>query len=389
MVVVKGKQAYLKKLTSRVHIKSVEVDKELSGSTPPSVFIGSWNYPKVYAGPMMVPQHGDTAIVDSPEEWIPQKMQTQDIVGFRMSLVRGKQEVGITDLDNKLIEKLREISMSKNSIDSDVTFKSKPKGTMFTDEHTPHGPSGYLQDFSVSNCRWDHDLEKVYYDTDLKAADAVSILYDKGEPFSKIQKAFSVGTMGTEKRRKLVPTRWSITACDDTLGKMLLDKVKHYETIDKYLVYEFDSLNNYYAVILMPTPWQYEWIEAFLHVMGNEEVIFSDYEHNTGKKGYSIVGGCYYSCKFGVLQALEKMKRQAGAIILREAYKGYVPMGVFNVRENVRTAMKQKPKQFDDLRTVLTYLDPKFRLPISRFIKQGDLLRENLKGTQTTLSCFK
>ena len=50
-----SKSAYLKKLTSQMKMKSINVGEEIDGSTPPSVFIGSWNYPKVYAGPMMVP----------------------------------------------------------------------------------------------------------------------------------------------------------------------------------------------------------------------------------------------------------------------------------------------------------------------------------------------
>ena len=64
------KNAYLAKLTENIQMKSVDVGKDLDGSTPPSVFIGRWSYPKVYAGPMMVPQLGDTYIMDSPEQWI-------------------------------------------------------------------------------------------------------------------------------------------------------------------------------------------------------------------------------------------------------------------------------------------------------------------------------
>lgn len=29
-------------------------------------------------------------------------------------------------------------------------------------------------------------------------------------------------------------------------------------------------------------------------------------------------------------------RKQSGLIILREAYEGYVPLGVFNVRENIK-----------------------------------------------------
>jgi hypothetical protein len=191
--------------------------------------------------------------------------------------------------------------------------------------------------------------------------------------------------MGTERKRRLVPTRWSITACDTVLGNRLLSEVKHHPVLDSYRIHEFSSLNNYYAVILLPTAWQYEWMEAFLHVLGREELIFSDYETNRGKKGYSTVGGCYYSCKFGVLEALAREKSQAGAIVLREAYEGYIPLGVFNVRENVRNALAKPSKEFANIRLALAYLATKLRLPINRFIRESTLLEEQLKCRQTTL----
>lgn len=387
-MVVSGKAEYLKRLTSQFHMRSVDVGTELAGSTPPSVFIGSWNYPKVFAGPMMVQEHGDTSIVDTPEEWIPRNFATNDIVSFRLNLIRGKQQVGITDLDNKLVGKLREISLASSSVESEATFINKPIGSSFTDEHTPHGPSALIKEFDVSSCRWEKSLEKVYYDSDLRARDAVFELYKKDMPFSRIQKAFSVGTMGFEKRRKLVPTRWSITACDTALANILLEDVRQNPLIENYRVYEFESLNNYYAVILTPTVWQYEWTEAFLHVMENEEAIFSDCESNFGKKEYSSVGGCYYSCKFGVLEALAQKGEQAGAIVLREAHKGYVPLGVFNVRENVRLAMKQQFKEFPDLKSVLAYLSSKFQLPISRYVQEGKLLKDMLLWRQCSISNF-
>jgi hypothetical protein len=153
-------------------------------------------------------------------------------------------------------------------------------------------------------------------------------------------------------------------------------------------VREFSSLNNYYAVLLLPTAWQYEWMEAFLHILGHEELIFSDYESNGGKKGYSRVGGCYYSCKMAVLEALARENKQAGAIILREAYPGYVPLGVFNVRENVRNAMLQPAQEFESMKAALLHVSTRLELPLRRFVEQSDLLREQLKSRQTTLSCF-
>jgi hypothetical protein len=332
--------------------------------------------------------HGNTAILDTPEDWIPQEKTQEDIINYRLNLVRGKKTVRITDLNDKLVEKLQGISMADGSIESDAEFVKAPRGTSFSDDHAPYGPSAELYKFEIENGRWDRHLEKVYYDTDLKAADAVVGLHEKGVSFSNIQKAFSVGTMGTKRRRKLVPTRWSITACDSTIGNNLLEEVRHYDLLDTYRVHEFSSLNNHYAVMLLPTFWQYEWMEAFLRILGREEMVYSDYEFNTGKKGYSCVGGCYYSCKMAVLEALAKERKQAGAIILREAYTGYVPLGVFNVRENVRNAMKQPGAEFEDMKGALSYISAKLRLPVSRFIEQSDLLKDLMKCRQTTLNCF-
>ncbi len=384
-----GKGDYLKRITSgTTKWRTLEIGEKLDGSSPPSIFIGSYGYPKVYAGPMIAPYHG-SAILDQPEQWIPNNKTQEDIIGFRLDLVRGKQLVSIKELDNKLVQKLREISLSENSVESEAQFKSIPRGMSFSEDHSPFGPSAGIEKFEIGNFKFEQHLEKAYYDTDLKAGDGIWDLYTDGVSFSQIQKALSSGTLGIGKERKLVPTRWSITAADSTLANRLYRGVIYYDILENYEVYEFSSLNNYYAVILLPTPWQYEWIEAFIHILGKEEMIFADHECVVGKhnpkKEYSSVGGCYYSCKFAVLEALWKMKKQAGALVLREAYEGYVPLGVFNVRENVRNALKQKPKEFDSFRGALTYLSSKLRLPVSRFMQQGVLMPEMVYHTQTTL----
>ena len=384
-----GKGAYLKQLTAAtMQMKSVNVGKEMEGSSPPSVFIGSWNYPDVFAGPMIAPVHGDTTVMDMPESWIAQNKTQEEIIGFRLNLVRGKQRVNAAALDNRFIEKLQEIALADGSIESEAVFTSEPRGVSLSEEHTPFGPSAPLERFEIESGTWNRNLEKVYYDTDLSAADAVMNLHKERVPFSSIQKAFSVGTMGRDRGRHLVPTGWSITACDTMIADRLLTHVKKCPVIDTWRLHEFASLNNNYAVLLMPTSWQYEWSEAFLHVLGNEEYVFSDYEGHTKKTVYSSVGGCYYSSKMAVLEALAQQHKQAGAIILREALPGYVPMGVFNVRENVRYAMQQPAQEFEDIKSALTHLSAKFTLPLQRFIDEGTLLRQNLCERQCTLGEF-
>ena len=384
-----GKGEYLRTLTAATsHMKSVPVGTDLSGSSPPSVFIGSSYYPKVYAGPMIAPVHGDTSVMDRPEEWIPGNIPQEEIIRYRLSLVRGMHQVQATNTADRFIGKLQEIALSDRSIESEAQFSTAPAGFSFSEEHTPYGPSATIERLEIEEQRWNRDLEKVYYDTDLRAAEAVTDLHRRRVPFSHIQKAFSVGVMGNKRGRRLVPTRWSITACDTIIGNHLLKEVKKCSPVDTWKIHEFSSLNNRYAVILMPTPWQYEWTEAFVRVLGNEEVVFSDHELHKPKTTYSLLGGCYYSCKMAVLEALAEQQRQAGAIILREATTGYVPLGVFNVRENVRNAMQQKPKEFEDEKQVKEYLSGSFTLPLKKFEEAGMLFKNLGRRRQTNLTEF-
>jgi len=383
-----AKGEYLKKLTEMHPMPSAGIGKTLEGTSPPSVFIGSWNYPKVYAGPMISPAHGDIRIMDTPESWIPDGLSQDEIIRYRMSLVRGKRLWDVRDLSGRFAEQLRDIALSSISLESEVVFSDTPRGGFAGEQHTPFGPSGYLDSLETSSAGWIRGLEKVYDDTDLTARDAMVHLHAEGFAPSLVQKALSAGVMGRKRDRRLVPTRWAITAFDTIIGNHLLSKVRNCEVIDSFYVHEFSSLHNHYAVILLPVPWEFEWIEAFLHVNGDEEAIFSDYEGNGGKREYSCVGGCYYSSKMAALEALSRERKQAGVIILREARKGYIPMGVFNVRENVRHAMTGKPLDFDDLRSALNHLSHSFQLPVPRFIKESTVLVRSLKERQMRLSDF-
>ncbi len=385
---IKSKYAYLEKITRQLRLRTLNLEREIEGATPPSIFIGTYNYPKVYAGPMITSIGGDVHIMDSPEEWIPQNKTLGEIIDYRLGLIRGKKQVNVRNLEDRMVERLQEISLAKASVESEARFTHKPRGFFFSEENAPHGPSATLKAFEVNNTRWDRHLEKAYYDGDLRASEAIFSLYREEVPFSSIQKAFSVGALGIEDKRRLVPTRWSITACDSILADQFLGRVLRYDIIDSYKLYEFESLKNSYIVILTPTPWQYEWIEAFIRILGGEELIFSDYEIGEHKSGYSKVGGCYYTAKMAVLDALDREKKQAGAIIFREAYPGYVSLGVFNVRENIKNAMKQKPIEFNNFKNALEYADKRLELPLGRFIRNSHILKEMLRGRQTRLDEF-
>ena len=132
----------------------------------------------------------------------------------------------------------------------------------------------------------------------------------------------------------------------------------------------------------MPTPWQYENFEAFIHILGREVMMFGDWEPYTGRKTYSEQGGCYYSARMAICEHLCRIKRQAGAIVFREAYSGYVPLGVWNVRENIRAALKQQPREFFTLKDALDYVKTKLVLPITKFTNESKLLKTAAQQTR-------
>lgn len=375
---IKGKAVYLNRLYSKMKFKTMNIGENISGASPPGVFVGRMGYPRVFVGPLIPPQHGDTKIMDTPEEWFEKNKQVSDIIDFRFSLIRGKEAVKINDIQNKTVRTLQEIALAKNSMEMEAEFKKKPRGVFFNEDVQPFGPTAPLKEMKISNVKMEPHLEKIYYDTDLKARDAIVSLYGKGVVVSTIQKALSIGAFGLEKNRKLVPTRWSITAADDTLGLHLLENVRGYPLVENYQVFEYTRMNNTFFILLMPGYWQYEFLEAFIRVLGNEEVLFSDWESNTGKKEYASIGGCFYSTRLGILEYLDRMGIQASALVFRESYPNYTPLGVWLVRECTRSAMSKRPKEFDDMKSALDYISSKLWLPFSRYRQQSVLMKQSL-----------
>ncbi|MEM3731071.1 MAG: Nre family DNA repair protein [Candidatus Bathyarchaeia archaeon] len=359
--------------------------EDIAGASPPSVFVGRIGYPYVYAGPLVPPVQEDTSLYDLPEYWFGKSID--EIVGFRSMLIRGKHRVHVQKFSEagKIIEKTRELALAVKPVDVELLLKKKPRGfIVLDDEVQPFGPSAPIRDLRVGNASWDHQIEKAYGDTDLKAAEAVLELYNKGVLVTKIQRAFSVGAFGLEKNRRLVPTRWSITAVDSIVSKDLMEKVKTFPEINEFRVYESRYLENIFEVLMIPGQWSYEAIEAWYpgtvwNPSGRNVVMFSDWEGYGGRTTYAEIGGCYYAARLAVCELLVKERRQATVIVLREAHPGYImPVGVWQVRENVRNAMRQKPFTFKTLEEALKFVGNRFQIPMQRWIMKSKLLKDAL-----------
>src|SRR6266567_7713846 len=355
---------------------------DLDGSSPPGVFVGRFGYPKVFVGPLVPPIHGDTQILDAPEEWVGHSME--DIVRFRSTLVRGMHRVHVRDLDRggRIVDLTRELALGTVPADVEVGFDRKPRGRVVLDDNVqPFGPSAPLRRLDIGTLHIDQHLDRATSDTDLRAKEAVLDLFGRGLPVSKIQRAFSIGAFGVEKNRRFVPTRWSITAVDDTIGKDLRETVKTFPLINDIRVFETIGFDDRFLVVMVPRPWRYELIEAWYpntlwNPLGQEVVMFGDHEGFEGRTTYASIGGCYYAARLAVGEAFIRERRQAATVILRETHPGYImPIGVWNVREHVREALRRRPAVFDTMAQTLSHLRTRLDIPMERYVRVSEVLQ--------------
>ena len=367
---------------------------EVLGSSPPGVFVGRLGYPKVSIGPMVPPQFGDTSILDTPEEWLGKPID--EIVDYRYSLVRGNSRASVEDArePGRFLSSLQELAMAAKPVDTELRLTKAPRRILTLSEDTqPFGPSGPLDRFRIDNPSVDRRVQTAYYDRDLEAAGAISDLYRKGVLVTRIQKAFSLGMFGVGPRRKIVPTRWSITAVDSSISLDLIERMKHRQTIDEYRVYSFGVYDNQYVAILLPEPWRFEWIEAwFPNTTWNQfttaPYMIGDYEEYFGRTRYARVGGCYYSTRLAVGEALEREGRQAAAIVLRETYPGFImPLGVWNVRESIRELFRSSYERHETFRGAMDSALSKMRIPKGKWMRESVLISREL--TQTKISAYR
>lgn len=357
--------------------------KELEGSSPPALFVGRFGYPHVSVGPLLSPQHGDTLLYDSPEKWVGRSVQ--EVVGFRTNLVRGTQPIKVTDAERpgRGIEELQLLARASDSAEAEATFRRVPRGrVVISDSAPPIGPSAPLEKVRLDVRRVDEKLDRLFRDGDASARVAVEELYDRSVPVSRIQRAFSAGTLGRRGRRKFVPTRWSITAVDDLVSRNNLETVRELPELGEITVYRLTALENRWLIVLLPGYYRYESIEAwypetFWNPNPREIVMMGDHEGHRGRTTYASIGGCYYAARLATSEALIRTNRQAGTLVLREVHPGEVlPLGVWNVREHVRAALATSPKRLASLKELNEEILEYFAIPLARWQRASALLHE-------------
>jgi len=210
-----------------------------------------------------------------------------------------------------------------------------------------------------------------------------------------LSKILSVGVMGLEKNKRLVPTRWSITATDDILGKQLLKNVKNYPWIENHELFYGEFMGNQYIILMFPSVWSYELFELYLpHSSwnpGQEIKAATDIESYSGRKEYAFdTAGGYYASRFPILEYLNSIKKQASVLAIRiETPSYWAALGVWVVRESVKKALKTKMKfksREELLESVKKIGKIKYKFDFSDILNKSKLLKE--KKEQKSLREF-
>lgn len=360
---------------------------DVFGASPPSVFVGRMGYPNIHAGPLVPPQisSSDAQIYDSPQEWLDKGIE--DIIGLRSNLVRSNIKLNIKDastLDNKFLVKTHELAMADMPVDTEVWFVKPPKRELrFDDVLAPMGPSGQIKSLDITeNPSVPQSVDRLTSDTDALARDAVVELYGSGISAYHIYRLLSIGLLGKQNARRLAPTRWSITATDDILGKELIADLRDMPILGGIEVFSSQKLGNRFEILLLPRIFSFELIEIWQpkSVWAGDSVwIGADREGYDGKTTYSNLGGGYYSARLGVLEYLEKIRKQASVFIVREILPDYwAPLGSWVIQETVKDAMARRPKGFETVNEALIDIATRIRTPLHRWKRKAKIL-DNFK----------
>ena len=384
----KGKCPICARNNAIFRVKS-SFDKEQFTSDGVAPFVGRYGYPYVNVGILAPPeQTEDSWLYDAPKHWALENFEIPRIVDFRSSLLNSRYNINIKKRI-KLLDLSQDIAMSSKPIDVDIELEEKPRFRLNVDSHmAPTGPNARLKKARITeNPKIHTKVYKVFEDIDLKANEAVNYLYENNFDENFLSRILSVGVLGLKHNRKLTPTKWSITATDDIIGKNLINEVKNFPQINSHFAFFGNYLGNYYLILMFPEIWNYELFETYVPSNWNfsKPLRYStDYESNYGRKEYAFgtVGG-YYAVRLAILEKLKEMKRQASVLALRFITDEYtMPLGVWVTREATRKSVSSKSIEFSSKELMFEYarklIKKRFSYNVDYLLKESILFR-NIK----------
>ncbi|MDG5775870.1 DNA repair protein NreA [Haloarculaceae archaeon H-GB11] len=369
----------------------------LFGSTAPEIFVGRTNYPRVSTGLLSPVDHeADATEFATSGAWYQQGLGIDDVLQRRTGLLNSRRSanVDVNDVWDGFVGVQREVAIADRPVDVEVGLDGKPDFDLDADSvRTPTGPSATAERADLAeNPHVPRPVEKTLEDDEWQAEGAMNYLYQRGFDVYDINNILSAGALGRGENRRLVPTRWSITAVDDTVSKFIRGGLRNQASVDEVSVWTNEYVGNRYWVVLAPGQWEFEFVE----MKAPESVwnprpeggyyMSSAYESYEGRTGYvEETAGAYYAARLGVLEHLRDRNRQAKCLVLREITNDYwAPVGVWQVREGIRHAFEGERGVAETFHGAIRQLSPHLPVTFDRLRRKSNLVA----GVQTSLGDF-
>ncbi|MEM1895711.1 MAG: hypothetical protein QXR54_00790 [Nanopusillaceae archaeon] len=367
-----------KRLAERMKIlygKSIQLKEDLYGFTPPSNLITEKKYPVVSLG-ILFSELEDIEFYDNPLFWASNEISIEKIIQYRSSLVNAKRDVPVNlpRKNDKLYERIVEASLSVRAVNLEVKLKKILEAKFIPKISSYYGFVGKLDNIKIiDNPKIPNKVENVI--RDIKAENAIYYLYKSGFSDYYLSRLFSLGLFGLKTNKKIVPSKWSITAVQSIIEKKILKE--HYDKLKKineYFLFNYKFYGNCFYGILMPGNGKVELIEAILpgsaYSVNNQLIIGRDEE-----------SGGYFSLKLSFAEYMRDTKIIGNLIVFRiitEEYK--IPLGVWVVREGTKKMFMNKIGSFDNFREALSFLNSKIQkrhnLSVYKLLRYSKIYRQ-------------
>ena len=334
----------------------------IEGPSPPQVFVGRYGYPDVRVGPATIWTQDNSTSISDPAQLYGRPIE--EVATRHACLVTGGQSSSVWEAKKpgRVLGATQEIAMAEKEVEIGIGFSAPVDlntPLTFDSMSRPLGPSGTIEDLEViGHVRIPRKVDSIVDETDLLATDAMDELSKNGVGETHLSRLLSSGLLGKDKQRRLVPTRWSITATDSTLGDRIWNKIPDYQSLDKIHLYRSEYLDNHFWIITAPGSWAFQMSEAWMKdslwsIHGN---VSSDWEDQCPRKKYADnVTGAYYAARLAVLEHLEFIQRSGCAFVWRDIGPGYwAPVGVWLIREACREALNTPPQKFDSINDAIS-----------------------------------
>lgn len=337
---------------------------KFDSSSPPSVFVGSrLKYPLVNVGILSPLEKDENAwVYDDAKYWADNNFQINDVLKLRNSLLNSRFQSQVQDsrLNKKFLQIAQEIAIASKPVDIEIELRNKLNNGKTKEKLiTPHGMVARLKKAKITNNVKIHKKVDRVMNDEIKASEAIKYLHKNHFGENTLSKILSVGVLGLKKNKRLVPTRWSITATDDLLGKQILKKVRNYKWIENYELFFGEFIGNQYLIMLFPGIWSYELFELYYPGSswnpGKEMKASTDFEGFRNRTTYATnCAGGYYASRLPIIEYLNSIKRQASVLVIRlETPSYWAGLGVWVVRESVRKSLANRLMKFSDKKEFL------------------------------------